>query len=108
MMSGPLPIPNGVPALKKAIEHLAYDGGVVNRYTTIEEITSHVWWELRGAYSLATLAETELELQTLSDSLLEEVCIGELMDPMPISQRTHELLNFVFDNLDPRCGQDPR
>jgi len=101
-MTAPLPAPRGIPHLLQAIDLLAYDNGAVFRDgETIDEIKARVWWELREHYPLITLAEVELELSTLSASLPEEVCCGELMEPFPISDKTNEVLNFIFDHLTP-------
>ena len=91
--------PHKLVALKQAIEHIAYDNGAINRFRTREQVMCNVWFALRQRYTLAQLGEIEEDLLTLSPTLLEEVCIGELLDPMPIKDLTHEALNHVFENL---------
>lgn len=89
----------GLAALKTAIEHIAHDNGAISRHRSTAEVMQHAWYALRLKYTLAQINEIELDLLTLSPTLLEEVCTGEMPEPPPIKPLTHEALNLIFESL---------
>lgn len=94
-------------AIKKAALHIAYDNGMVNRFTTEEEFLAGVEGVL-GAYGVTQdeVDSFEAWLAELPEQDLETLCVGEhseqeeIAKSCPLSHEGHRLtglLNDIFE-----------
>lgn len=98
--------PTPLPALCQAItllwrDHDPYDvvARLPLRLVSWPETVAAAWAALRHRFTVEELQGIDADLARLSPALLEEVCIGEMPEPLPIQPRTFEALSIITASL---------
>ena len=101
--------PGQMPALRGAIELLWRDRVFTEQPNPLDALALHVstwpeaaaaaWAALRRRFTVEELQLIDADLAKLSATLLEEVCVGEMPEPLPIHPRTFEALSIITVSL---------
>ncbi len=83
----------------KNIEHacveIAYDNGMVNRFTTESSVLEMMLDSIRARFTTEEIELVELELSNLSDKEFKEACTG-YVETFSLTPLTDKLLNVAF------------